>query len=95
MDNCSVAQVLEKTHYLLLLTSTHGDGDIPQGGQKCGNYLKESSTYLGHVRYSLFGLGDERFDNFCGAAKKFEGLLNDRGASNILQAIHKSTEGNY
>jgi sulfite reductase alpha subunit-like flavoprotein len=34
MENCSVDKLLGtgKSTYLFVLTSTHGDGDIPQGG---------------------------------------------------------------
>ena len=75
---------------LLLLTSTHGDGDFPKAAEECVNYLHSKDLLFDHIDYSVFGLGDKRFEFFCNAAIKFDILLKESGASRLLQVCKSS-----
>lgn len=50
---------------------------------------------MDHISYSVFGTGDRAFEHFCGAAVKFDNLLQDAGAMNMLNKVYKSTTGSY
>ncbi|WP_028113480.1 PepSY domain-containing protein [Ferrimonas kyonanensis] len=61
-----------------LMVATSGDGDMPVQGQA---FLKAlSGVNLSEVAYSLLGLGDSRYPQFCQAAKSINQSLQQCGA---------------
>lgn len=53
---------------LVVLTSTHGDGDAPQNAQRFTSILKKSSV-PNDLNFAVLGFGDSGFPSFCGFAE--------------------------
>lgn len=69
---------------VLIVTSTHGDGEAPDNASELLSFLKfEDEVQLGGVRFSVLGLGDTYYPHFCQCAKDFDRLLEERGATRI------------
>ncbi len=65
---------------LLVVTSTHGAGDIPDNLQPFAEELAHQQPDLSSFLFAVVGLGDSNYDTFCGAGKKMELLLDRCGA---------------
>ena len=77
---------LNKANVLLICTSTHGAGDLPDNIQ---NYAKDLAKLdLSGVNALVIGLGDSSYDTYCGAAMKMESLIVKQGANLLCDALH-------
>jgi len=72
---------------LIVVSSTTGEGDIPDDISPWFNELKYSAPYLPSLHYSLIGLGDSSYDTFCGAIKQFDQLLAELGAKPLTERL--------
>jgi sulfite reductase (NADPH) flavoprotein alpha-component len=69
---------------LLIVTSTYGEGDVPDNAQNFWTWLQtEAANGLAHLRFSVLGLGDTNYEHFCAAGKKFDARLEQVGAKRI------------
>ncbi|WP_144209782.1 flavodoxin [Shewanella donghaensis] len=73
--------------YLIVVTSTTGQGDLPDDISSWFNELRSAAPYLPKLKYSIIGLGDSSYETFCGAAKQFDELLTELGAKNITERL--------
>lgn len=73
----------------LVCTSTYGQGDVPDSAKPFYEALLKNRPDLSGVRYGLIGLGDKGTHGatFCFAAKKFDKLLSELGASRIGEPL--------
>ncbi len=79
---------LAETENLLVIVSTWGDGDPPEGAE--GFYEKlmsDGMPRLEGVRFSVCGLGDTAYEAFCKIGKDFDGRLEALGASRITPRV--------
>lgn len=69
----------------LVVTSSHGEGDLPERARPFYAKLREQRPDLSGVRYGVFGLGDNRAHatTFCFGPKKIDTLLAELGATRI------------
>ncbi|ERK17002.1 MAG: FMN-binding protein MioC [Pantoea sp.] len=67
----------------LIVTSTHGAGELPDNLLPFYEALKETQPDLSGVRYGAVGIGNHEYDLFCGAIKLLEDQLNQLGAKRI------------
>ena len=67
----------------LVVTSTHGAGDLPDHLQPFYDDLQTKRPDLSAVRYGAIGIGSSEYDTFCGAIVKVDQLLQDLGARRI------------
>ena len=57
---------------ILIVTSTYGDGEMPDNAQTFWNTLtSESAPVLKETRFSVLALGDSNYVKFCQAGKDF------------------------
>ncbi|KAJ1657485.1 hypothetical protein IWQ61_003129 [Dispira simplex] len=71
---------LEGQTVLVLIVSTTGDGDPPDNATKFWRYLRrlaKSSADWSAVHYTLLGLGDTNYDNFCNAGRRLDEKLQE------------------
>jgi MioC protein len=60
---------------LLIVTSTHGAGDIPDNLQPFAEELTQQKPDLSCYHFAIVGLGDSNYDTFCEGGKRMEQLL--------------------
>ncbi|SFU89158.1 FMN-binding protein MioC [Xenorhabdus koppenhoeferi] len=67
----------------LVVTSTHGAGDLPENLQPLSDAIAQQQPDLSKVTFGAVGLGSSEYDTFCGAIRSLERLLEDLGAKRI------------
>lgn len=73
---------LEETRCLVLVGSTTGDGEPPDTARKFWRQLHKKgqpSDVFGHLSYTVLGLGDTNYTNFCNFGKTIDQKLQDLG----------------
>lgn len=81
-----------QARYLLILTATHGDGQAPQSASAFLQRLAQSRL-TPELQSAVLGLGDSRFQHFCGYAEQVEKQLREQGIKPLL-ALHRVDRGN-
>lgn len=66
----------------LILASTYGDGDAPDGAQPFYEQLSsEHFPYMEKLSYAVFALGDRHYEHFCKFGKDLDAKLASLGAN--------------
>lgn len=71
---------------LLICTSTHGAGDLPENIEPFVKQLSEAN--LSHRKGLIIGLGDSSYDTYCGAAIKIEQTIVKAGLQLLAAPLH-------
>ena len=71
----------------LLITSTHGAGDLPDNLQPLYDELQEQQPDLSKVRFGAVGIGSREYDTFCGAIEKVEAVVTSCGAKQLGETL--------
>ncbi|MEM1125691.1 MAG: flavodoxin domain-containing protein [Bacteroidota bacterium] len=75
------AALLEDASQLVICTSTHGQGALPEGSQPLFDALAEGAPDLAHVAFGVVALGDHAYEpHFIAAARQWQRLLKRCGA---------------
>ncbi|MBV7317321.1 flavodoxin [Shewanella sp. NIFS-20-20] len=72
---------------LLVVSSTTGQGDVPDDIAPWFQALKQQAPYLPAVYYAVVALGDSSYEHFCGAGRQFDELLAELGAKSLLTRL--------
>ena len=94
MDDLDSA-VFERDGLFLIVTSTYGQGDVPDNAKSFYEDLKEKRLDLSRVRYGVFGLGDRTYaETFNFGGKRFDDILQELGAQRIGERVqHDASSG--
>lgn len=90
LENITPAQLAQEKN-VLLITSTWGDGEMPDNAADFWKSLNQngSSPQLGNIHYSVLALGDKNYgDTFCQAGRELDERFTQLGA----QRIHPRVE---
>ncbi|HEM6846734.1 FMN-binding protein MioC [Providencia rettgeri] len=71
----------------LVVSSTHGAGDLPENIQPLFDSIEESAPDLSEVQFGSVGIGSSEYDTFCGAIHKIDALLIKQGAKRIGECL--------
>jgi sulfite reductase (NADPH) flavoprotein alpha-component len=75
---------LKKTENLLLLVSTHGEGEPPDNARAFHEFLySKRAPQLPQLRFSVLALGDTSYEFFCQTGKDFDQRLEELGAQRL------------
>lgn len=81
----------EKIHemdYVMIVTSTHGDGEPPDNASEWMSYLKFSDELnLSHIKYAVLSLGDSYYPHFCQCGKDFDQYLSKHGGHSLVKRL--------
>ncbi|WNS46838.1 assimilatory sulfite reductase (NADPH) flavoprotein subunit [Paenibacillus sp. MMS20-IR301] len=79
---------LKKLENLLLLVSTHGEGEPPDNARAFHEFLySKRAPQLPELRYSVLALGDTSYEFFCQTGKDFDQKLEELGAQRLSPRV--------
>ncbi|MFS0654939.1 assimilatory sulfite reductase (NADPH) flavoprotein subunit [Bacillus sp. 179-C3.3 HS] len=79
---------LKKINNLLLIVSTHGEGDPPDNAISFHEYVhSKRAPKLDHLSYSVLSLGDSSYEFFCQTGKEFDERLKELGGSRLFDRV--------
>ena len=67
----------------LIVTSTHGAGDLPDNLQPLLEQIEQQKPDLSQVHFGAVGLGSSEYDTFCGAVRALDQQLIAQGAKRL------------
>lgn len=74
-----VINQLNKNNLLIIVTSTHGAGDLPENIQTFADELKTQD--LKGLNAIIIGLGDSSYDTFCQGSLTMENIISEAGGT--------------
>jgi sulfite reductase (NADPH) flavoprotein alpha-component len=87
MADFKAKQLKNETH-LVIIVSTHGEGDAPDDAVELHDFLASKKVpKLDHLNYAVLGLGDSSYEFFCQTAKDFDRRLAAAGAKPIVERV--------
>lgn len=88
LNDISITQLAAWTDkdVFIVISSTTGDGEAPYNANKFYRALVQHKSTLA-CQFAIFGLGDVKYDNFCGFSKVIEGLLLRQQATPIAKRV--------
>ena len=95
LDDISMEK-LQEINKLMIVTSTTGDGEVPDNGLTFWENLSSlTKLNLSNLKYGVLALGDSSHYDFCNAGKIIDDKLKELGANRILdrQECDFDTEG--
>ncbi|MEO3866532.1 assimilatory sulfite reductase (NADPH) flavoprotein subunit [Rheinheimera fenheensis] len=75
---------LKSEQYLVIVTSTYGEGEPPENAIGLHNFLfSKKAPKLNGLKYAVLGLGDTSYEFFCKTAQDFDQRLAELGATPV------------
>ena len=79
---------LKKEQALLVVVSTQGEGDPPDGAQELHSFLYgNKAPKLEGLSYSVLALGDSSYEHYCKVGKDFDQRLAELGARRVHERV--------
>jgi sulfite reductase (NADPH) flavoprotein alpha-component len=79
---------LKKVQNLLILVSTHGEGDPPDNAIAFYEFLhSKRAPQLEGLRFSVLALGDTSYEFFCQTGKDFDKRLEELGGKQLIPRV--------
>ncbi len=86
MDEIEISQ-LAKMEYLLIITSTYGEGAMPDNAEMLWEAANSETVDLSIVNFSVLALGDTSYDLFCQAGIDWDNRLEALGAKRLFDRV--------
>ncbi|MDO6692144.1 assimilatory sulfite reductase (NADPH) flavoprotein subunit [Aliiglaciecola sp. 3_MG-2023] len=87
MADYKAKQLKNETH-LLIVVSTHGEGDAPDDAVELHEFVaSKKAPKLPELNFAVVGLGDSSYEFFCQTAKDFDARLEALGGKRITPRL--------
>ncbi|HGO5815820.1 TPA: FMN-binding protein MioC [Mannheimia haemolytica] len=80
---------------LIVVTSTHGAGELPENIQPLFDDLANSPADFSSLKFGVIGLGSSDYDTFCNAVNIVEETLKAKGATQICESLRIDVVNNF
>ncbi|CAF1062426.1 unnamed protein product [Didymodactylos carnosus] len=83
LDDVDKQFKLEEEPVIVIITSSTGDGEPPSNASKFWRKIRREKNpkYLSHMKYTVLGLGDTNYSNFCNCGKVLDRRFEELGAT--------------
>ncbi|PRR92697.1 assimilatory sulfite reductase (NADPH) flavoprotein subunit [Bacillus sp. NMCN1] len=79
---------LKKINNLLMIVSTHGEGDPPDNALSFHEYVHgRRAPKLDHLSFSVLSLGDSSYEFFCQTGKEFDERFKELGGTRLTGRV--------
>lgn len=79
---------LKKINNLLVIVSTHGEGDPPDNALSFHEYVhSRRAPKLDHLSFSVLSLGDSSYEFFCQTGKEFDERFEELGGTRLFDRV--------
>lgn len=82
MEDCDVAHLADAA-LIVVITSTYGEGELPETTQPFYDALQASRPSLAPLQFGAFGLGDSTYETYGNGIDLVSSLLTDLGAGQV------------
>lgn len=80
-------QELSNCSHALFVVSTFGDGEGPDSARGFERNVLGRTMSLERLQYSVLGLGDRQYENFCGFARRLHTWLSEHGGKTLFAPV--------
>ena len=80
---------------LIVVTSTHGAGELPDNIKPLFEELENQPLDLSQMKFGVVGLGSSDYDTFCHAVDIVENALKAKGATQVCDSERIDTVTNF
>ncbi len=70
-----------------IITSTYGEGEVPEMGADFWDELKSSKVKMANLRYGLIALGDRSHEIYCGAGRAISNKLEELNCQKVIENL--------
>jgi sulfite reductase (NADPH) flavoprotein alpha-component len=86
-------EVLNRIDVLLVITSTFGDGEPPSNAEDAYDLImSDEAPSMADIAFSVCGLGDTEYDQFCQCAKDFDRRFGELGGQRMARRVDCDTD---
>ncbi|MGB0893836.1 MAG: FMN-binding protein MioC [Parashewanella sp.] len=71
----------------LIVSSTHGAGDLPDNIQPFLEQIKLQQPDLSQIKFAICAIGDTSYDTFCQGPEKLIEVIQQQGANQLVDKI--------
>lgn len=88
-------QELSNCSHALFVVSTFGDGEGPDSARGFERNVLGRAMSLERLQYSVLGLGDRQYENFCGFARRLHTWLSEHGGKTLFAPVEVDSGDPY
>lgn len=88
-------QELSNCSHALFVVSTFGDGEGPDSARGFERNVLGRTMSLERLQYSVLGLGDRQYENFCGFARRLHTWLSEHGGKTLFAPVEVDSGDPY
>lgn len=93
--NQAILADIEGKSHLIVVTSTHGAGELPENIQPLFDDLANSTADFSSMKFGVIGLGSTDYDTFCNAVNIVETALKAKGATQVCESLRIDVVNNF
>lgn len=86
---------IQSAENLLVVTSTHGAGELPENIQPLFDDITTQKPDFSAMKFGVIGLGSSDYDTFCNAVNIVTEILTTSGATTVCEPLRIDVVNNF